>query len=114
MGDCIFCQIVQGTIPTTKCFEDDAVIAFDDINPQAPVHVLVIPKKCITSLAEVQEEDTELMGRLIMVATKIARERKLHEGGYRVIVNTGQGAGQTVFHLHVHVLGGRSFQWPPG
>ena len=114
MGDCIFCQIVQGTIPTTKCYEDDTVIAFEDINPQAPVHMLVIPKKHINSLAEVQEEEAELMGRLILAATKLARERKLDGSGYRVIVNTGREAGQTVFHLHVHVLGGRSFQWPPG
>ncbi len=114
MAECIFCDIVEGTIPTKKIHEDDSVIAFEDINPQAPVHLLVIPKQHVTSLADIQETDATLMGRIMVVATKMARERGLEENGFRVVVNTGREAGQTVFHLHFHVLGGRPFQWPPG
>ena len=114
MAECIFCKIVEGTIPTKKIHEDDQVIAFEDINPQAPVHLLIIPKQHVTSLADIQETDAALMGRIMVVATKMARERGLEANGFRVVVNTGREAGQTVFHLHVHVLGGRPFQWPPG
>ncbi len=114
MADCIFCQIIQGTIPTKKIYEDDDVLAFDDINPQASVHVLVIPKRHIVSLADIQDSDAALLGQLIVVCSRIAKNKGIVEGGYRVVANTGQGAGQTVFHLHWHVLGGRSFRWPPG
>ncbi len=114
MADCIFCQIVAGAIPAQKVFEDDHVVAFDDINPQARVHVLVIPKRHVASLEDTQDSDSALLGQLMVVCAKIARERGLVESGYRVVTNIGREAGQTVFHLHLHVLGGRSFTWPPG
>lgn len=114
MADCIFCQIVKGAIPTKKVYEDEQVLAFDDINPQAQVHVLVIPKRHLVSLDDTQDSDAALLGQLMVVCAKMARERGLAESGYRVVANTGRGAGQTVFHLHLHVLGGRSFAWPPG
>ena len=114
MSDCIFCRIAEGTIPSNKVYEDEYCLAFEDLNPQARVHVLVIPKRHLTSLADVQESDTTLMGHLMFACTKVAREKGVEESGYRVVANTGRGAGQTVFHLHLHVLGGRIFQWPPG
>ncbi len=114
MAECIFCQIVGGAIPTKKLYEDDQVIAFDDLNPQARVHVLVIPKRHLVSLDDTQDSDGALLGQLMIVCAKMARERGIVEGGYRVVVNTGREAGQTVFHLHLHMLGGRSFIWPPG
>ena len=114
MADCIFCQIVEGTIPTQKIYEDAQVIAFDDINPQARVHMLVIPKRHVVSLDDTQDADVALLGQLMVVCAKMARERGLAESGYRVVTNIGREAGQTVFHLHLHVLGGRSFTWPPG
>jgi len=114
MAECIFCQIVEGAIPTKKLHEDDQVIAFDDLNPQARVHVLVIPKRHLVSLDDTQDSDGALLGRLMIVCAKMARERGIVESGYRVVVNTGREAGQTVFHLHLHMLGGRSFIWPPG
>ncbi len=114
MAECIFCQIVAGAIPTKKIYEDEQVIAFDDINPQARVHMLVIPKRHVVSLDDTQETDAALLGQLMVVCAKMARERGLAESGYRVVTNIGREAGQTVFHLHLHVLGGRSFTWPPG
>lgn len=114
MAECIFCQIVAGTIPTKKIYEDDQVIAFDDINPQAPVHMLVIPKQHVVSLDDTQDSDAALLGQLMVVCAKMARQRALAESGYRVVTNIGREAGQTVFHLHLHVLGGRTFSWPPG
>ena len=114
MADCIFCQIVDGAIPAKKMYEDEQVIAFNDINPQAQVHVLVIPKRHLVSLDETQESDAGLLGQLLVVCAKMAREHDLGETGYRVVANTGREAGQTVFHLHLHLLGGRSFTWPPG
>ena len=114
MAECIFCRIVDGVIPAKKLYEDDQVIAFDDSNPQARVHVLVIPKRHLVSLDDTQDSDTALLGQLLIVCAKMARERGIVESGYRVVANTGRGAGQTVFHLHWHVLGGRSFEWPPG
>ena len=114
MSDCLFCRIVQNSIPSRKVYEDDQCLAFEDINPQARVHILVIPKKHLSSLADVEESDRALMGHLMMVCSKIAKEMDIEKSGYRVVANTGQDAGQTVFHLHLHVLGGRMFQWPPG
>lgn len=114
MAECIFCQIVEGAIPTKKIYEDEQAIAFDDINPQARVHMLVIPKRHVVSLDDTQEADAALLGQLMVVCAKMARKRGLAESGYRVVTNIGQEAGQTVFHLHLHVLGGRSFTWPPG
>ncbi|HEV2416584.1 MAG TPA: histidine triad nucleotide-binding protein [Terriglobia bacterium] len=113
MTDCIFCRIVQREIPAKIVFEDEAALAFEDIRPEAPVHLLVIPKQHIASLSEVTGADQDLIGHLFAVAGNLARERNL-EGGYRTVMNNGAGAGQTVFHLHVHLLGGRAFHWPPG
>jgi histidine triad (HIT) family protein len=114
MAECLFCKIVEGAIPAKKLYEDEHVMAFDDINPQARVHVLVIPKRHMVSLDDTQDSDAALLGQLMVVCAKIARERGIVESGYRVVANTGREAGQTVFHLHLHVLGGRSFTWPPG
>lgn len=114
MAECLFCKIVEGAIPAKKLYEDEHVMAFDDINPQARVHVLVIPKRHMVSLDDTQDSDAALLGQLMVVCAKMARERGIVESGYRVVANTGREAGQTVFHLHLHVLGGRSFSWPPG
>lgn len=104
--DCIFCKIVEGSIPSRKVYEDDEVLAFHDIQPQAPVHLLVIPKKHITSLAAAADEDAELLGRVMLAARRVAREAGLDDSGYRVVTNIGADGGQVVFHLHIHVLGG--------
>ncbi len=114
MSDCIFCRIVEGDIPSTMVHEDDESLAFEDLNPQAPVHVLVIPKRHIVSLADAQEADLSLLGRLMLTCSHVAKQKGLDESGYRVVTNIGRNAGQTVFHLHLHILGGRGFQWPPG
>jgi len=113
MIDCLFCKIIAGTIPSKKVYEDEKSFAFEDINPQAPTHVLIIPKKHIAGIDQMTEADAELVGYCHLVAAKIARERKL-EHGYRTVYNVGRDAGQTVFHLHLHLLGGRKMSWPPG
>lgn len=114
MNSCLFCRIVQRRAPAKIVHEDDWVVAIEDINPQAPVHLLVIPRKHIPSLEHANQDDEILLGRLFTVAAKLARERGLPANGYRTVINTGSFAGQSVFHLHVHVLGGRVFRWPPG
>jgi len=111
---CLFCRIAAGEIPAKKVHEDADVVAFHDINPQAPTHVLVIPRKHIPALDELTEADVTTIGTTIVRAAKIARDLRLPEDGYRLVVNNGEGAGQTVFHIHVHILGGRRFGWPPG
>jgi histidine triad (HIT) family protein len=111
---CLFCRIINGEIPAKKLCEDDDVIAFQDITPQAPTHVLVIPRKHIPSLDDMTESDTNAIGKTILRATQLARQLNLEVDGYRLVVNNGPGAGQTVFHIHVHLLGGRQFGWPPG
>jgi histidine triad (HIT) family protein len=111
--DCLFCKIVVGAIPANRVYEDENCIGFPDINPQAPTHVLVIPKRHISSHAKTLAEDTALMGQLMTAAAEIARNERL-SGGYRLVVNTGDDGGQTVNHLHVHLLGGRAMGWPPG
>ncbi len=113
MTDCLFCKIIAGEIPAQKVYEDDHTVAFEDIKPQAPTHVLVIPKKHIVGLKEAGGEDAELVGRCHLAAAQIARQRGI-ENGYRTVLNVGPGAGQSVFHLHVHLLGGRHLGWPPG
>lgn len=114
MSDCIFCKIIAGIIPVKKkIFEDDKVFAFEDINPQAPVHILIIPKKHISGLDSVKFEDIEILGHIQLVASKIAEDLNLKDG-YRLLTNNGIDAGQTVAHLHYHLLGGRTFAWPPG
>jgi histidine triad (HIT) family protein len=111
--DCIFCKIVAGSIPSKKVREDDAVLAFYDIEPKAPTHILVIPKKHIASLADAKAVDEALLGRLLLATADIAREQGLGKG-YRVVISTGPDGGQTVDHLHLHLLGGRQMHWPPG
>ena|SRR5215471_2708445 len=111
--DCLFCKIIAGTIPSKKLFEDDQVYAFSDIDPKAPVHLLVVPKKHIASLEETDTADSALLGHLYVVTKKLAAEHNL-SGGYRTVINTGSDGGQTVSHLHLHLLGGRQMHWPPG
>ncbi len=114
MGDCIFCRIIQREAPAKIVFEDGDVVAFEDQNPQAPVHLLVVPRKHLASLEDTAPEDAALLGRLFVVAAELARQRHLDAKGYRTVINNGSWAGQSVDHLHVHVLGGRVFRWPPG
>jgi histidine triad (HIT) family protein len=113
-AQCLFCRIIDGEIPSKKVFEDDEVVAFHDVTPQAPTHVLVIPRRHIASLDDMTDDDAATIGRTALRLTKIARELGLSADGYRVVVNNGPGAGQTVFHVHFHLLGGRKFSWPPG
>ena len=110
---CLFCKIVDGSIPSTAVYQDELCYAFADIHPQAPVHVLVAPREHIVSLAETDQNDRALLGHLVWAVAEIARLKGLAKG-YRVVINTGQDGGQTVDHLHVHLLGGRSLTWPPG
>ncbi|MFN5465639.1 MAG: histidine triad nucleotide-binding protein [Cyanobacteriota bacterium] len=112
MSDTIFGRILRGEIPCQEVYSDDLCLAFKDVNPQAPVHVLVIPRKPIATLAEAQPEDQELLGYLLLVAARVAKQEGLTS--WRTVVNSGAEAGQTVFHLHVHVIGGRPMAWPPG
>lgn len=111
---CLFCRIVSGEIPATKVYEDDDVVAFDDINPQAPMHVLVVPRLHVATVNELGPGHDRVVGAMVRRAAAIAAERGHAEGGYRTVFNCNAGAGQTVFHLHLHVLGGRSMSWPPG
>ena len=113
-NNCIFCKIIEGTIPATIVHRDERSLAFEDGNPQAPVHVLVVPHEHIESLDEASRRDESTLGHLLRVAARIANERGLYESGYRTVINTGASAGQSVFHLHVHLLGGRTLGWPPG
>ena len=112
MSDTIFGKIARGELPTELVYEDDRAVAFQDLNPQAPTHLLVIPRKPIARLSTSGDEDAELLGHLLVVARRVAAQAGLSD--FRLVVNDGAGAGQTVFHLHVHVLGGRPFGWPPG
>jgi histidine triad (HIT) family protein len=114
MQPCLFCRISEGRAPAKIVYEDESVVAIEDIHPQAPVHLLVLPRKHLASLQEAAAEDEPLLGRLLTIAARLAGERGLHSKGYRTIINNGTWAGQSVFHLHVHVLGGRVFRWPPG
>ena len=114
MTDCIFCKIAAGEIPADVIYQDDEVVAFRDLNPQAPVHFLVIPRKHIATLNDLQAADSGLLGSLYLAAQKIAAEEGIAEAGYRCVINCNADAGQTVFHIHLHLLGGRSMQWPPG
>lgn len=112
--DCLFCRIRDGQIPAMKVWEDADALAFQDINPQAPSHLLVIPRKHIATLNDLEAGDEPLVGHLIRVAARLARERGHAEAGWRAVFNCNEGAGQTVFHLHLHMLGGRPLLWPPG
>lgn len=111
-NDCLFCRIVRGEIPATRVAETDDCIAFRDIDPKAPTHVLVIPRTHVASLAET--DDPALVGKLALLAARIAKEEGIDARGYRTVINTGPDAGQTVFHIHLHLLGGRALGWPPG
>jgi|SRR5215204_1813065 len=114
MTNCLFCRIVLKDIPAAVVFEDDEVLVFNDINPQAPLHALVIPKRHIATLNELSGNDDGLVGRMVRRAAAVAKERGYADGGYRTVFNTNAHAGQTVFHIHLHVLAGRGFTWPPG
>jgi histidine triad (HIT) family protein len=114
LENCIFCKIVKGEIPSQKVYEDDRIIAFNDIQPAAPIHILIIPKKHIESVAALEQEDAELIGCIFAVAKRIAEEAGINNAGYRVVTNIGKDGGQTVQHLHYHLLGGRNLNWPPG
>lgn len=114
MADCLFCKIIDGQIPATKVHEDEKSLGFADINPHAPTHFLFIPKRHIATLNDATVEDRELLGHLMFSAAKVAREKGISESGYRVVMNTNRDSGQTVFHVHLHLLGGRQLTWPPG
>jgi histidine triad (HIT) family protein len=112
--DCLFCKILNGDIPADLVYESDSAIAFRDISPQAPTHVLVIPRKHIATINDLGEDDQEIVGSLYLAAKDIARAEGLSDEGYRAVMNCNKGAGQSVFHIHLHVLGGRALSWPPG
>ncbi len=114
MTDCLFCKIFRKEIKSKVVYEDDEIMAFEDINPQAPVHILIIPAKHIENLNEITEQDKDLIGKMFLVAKKIAHEKNISADGYRTVFNTNKNAGQAVFHLHLHLLGGRKMAWPPG
>jgi len=114
MEECIFCKIINKELQSNIIYEDEKSLAFKDINPQAPVHILVIPKKHIRSLVESDDSDKELLGHLIQVARDIANENSLSDKGYRLVLNSGLEGGQSVWHVHIHLLGGRKMTWPPG
>ena len=113
--DCLFCKIAGGEIPSKFIYEDESVVAFRDINPQAPQHILIVPRKHIESINAFEADDKDLAAHILVdVVPKLAKDLKIDESGYRVVINTGDDGGQTVHHLHVHLIGGRSMQWPPG
>ena len=114
MTDCLFCRIIAGEIPSAILYQDDTLVVFKDINPQAPLHVLIVPRRHIASLNDLTPADDALVGSMFRRAAILAREHGYHERGYRTVFNTNREAGQTVFHVHLHLLGGRKFAWPPG
>ena len=114
MAECLFCKIINREIHATIVYEDDRIVAFNDVNPQAPTHVLIVPKRHIASLNDLTPGDDQIVGELARRAAAIARERGIAASGYRTVFNTNREAGQTVFHIHLHLLGGRSMKWPPG
>lgn len=111
---CIFCKIIEKLIPAKIIFEDNLAIAFEDSNPQAPVHILIVPRKHIRDIQSITADDRALIGHLFFVAKTIASQQNLEKNGYRLVINNGTGAGQSVFHIHLHILSGRKFSWPPG
>ena len=114
MPACLFCQIVNGQASGRIVYEDDMVVSFEDIRPKAPVHLLLVPRKHIPTLLDLEPGDEIVIGHIFLLASRLARERGLAESGYRMVVNCGPGAGQSVYHIHFHLLGGRSLAWPPG
>lgn len=111
---CIFCQIAVGEVASDIVYQDEDVVAFNDINPEAPVHILIVPKRHLANLNDATAADAELLGKIILTASRLAKEREVDKTGYRLVANTGPQAGQTVHHLHFHLLAGRHFSWPPG
>jgi histidine triad (HIT) family protein len=114
MNDCLFCKFVSGEIKPDTVYEDETLLAFRDISPQAPVHILIIPKRHISTLNDLKEDDAVLMGKLILAAQKVAKAEGIDELGYRTVINCNKDAGQSVYHIHMHLLGGRYMKWPPG
>ncbi len=114
MANCIFCKIIQKELPARIVHEDDLCLAFEDINPKAPTHTLIIPKRHIESIDTLKDSDTAELGHLFLVARDLARQKGIHRSGYRTVINTGAHAGQSVFHVHLHLMGGRAMGWPPG
>ncbi len=114
MSECLFCGIAAGEIPAKIVFNDEKVVAFEDIKPQAPTHIIIIPRKHIPTVLDLAEEDRELVGHIHLVANQIAAEKSLTQNGFRLVTNCKKSAGQEIFHLHIHMLGGRDFGWPPG
>ena len=114
MSDCLFCGIVEGRVKGDVVYRDESVVAFRDIRPQAPVHILIVPRKHVATILDLEANDQAVVGQIFLVIAKLAREQGIAESGFRVVVNSGVDAGQTVFHLHFHLLGGRHFSWPPG
>ena len=114
MTDCLFCKIIEGTIPSTKVYEDDYVLAFRDIEPQAPEHIIIIPKQHMKSANDITAENSGVIAKIFEVAAKIAKDLGFAENGYRIVNNCGEDGGQTVGHIHFHLLAGRNLQWPPG
>lgn len=114
MTDCIFCKIAKKEAPAKIIYEDDEIVAFDDLHPKAPHHKLIIPRKHIATLNDVDEKDSNLMGHMLLVAKKLAKQLGIDEEGYRVLMNVNRGGGQLVFHIHLHLIGGRPMSWPPG
>jgi histidine triad (HIT) family protein len=112
--NCLFCKIIEKKIPSKIVYEDEHVLAFEDINPQAPVHILIIPKKHISTSLEIANNDNELVGLMFQTANKLAKEKKIADRGFRLVMNCNRESGQTVFHIHLHLLGGRIMHWPPG
>jgi histidine triad (HIT) family protein len=113
MSDCLFCKIIAGQIPSKKVYEDDKVYAFEDVKPAAPTHILIVPKRHFADLKEAEPSDAEIIGYCNLIAAKLGRERNI-EDGYRTVLNVGPRSGQSVFHLHLHLIGGRDLSWPPG
>ena len=114
MENCIFCKIITGEIPASKVFEDEKIVVFEDLNPQAPIHILLIPKEHFASLKDIPEDKKNILSHILLKARQIAQEKGIAESGYRIVLNTERDSGQEVFHIHFHLLGGRKMQWPPG
>jgi len=114
MSDCLFCKIAEGKIPSNRVFENETVVAFRDIHPQAPVHILIVPRRHIGTLNELNADDARLIGEMVLTAKHLAAQENLAESGYRVLMNCNRDGGQSVYHIHLHLLGGRYMKWPPG
>jgi histidine triad (HIT) family protein len=114
MNDCLFCKLIARKVPASIVYEDERILAFNDINPQAPTHVLIVPKRHVASLNDLTPDDDQMVGELVRRAAAIASERGISASGFRTVFNTNREAGQTVFHIHLHLIGGRSLHWPPG